>query len=127
MRILDILTNEEKTITERLMNFGPYYYTPIKYTNADRAREIIYRAVDKLRVNNKSKIYIFFDIDFDGVASGYIMWTMLKVLCQCNPLNIVPVINRERKHGINDSIIEIINNDKDAVLTIIVDSSTNIY
>ena len=126
MRIMDILTYEEQQITDRLMNFGPYTYTPIKYTNADHAHDIIYRAVDKLRLNMKSKIYIFFDIDFDGVASGYIMWTMLKVLCQCNPLNIVPVINRERKHGVNDSIIETINNDTDAVLTIIVDSSTNL-
>lgn len=125
MRISDILTEEEKSIAGRLLNFGPYNYTSIKYTNADKAKEIIYHAVDKLRINNQLKVYIFFDIDFDGVASGYIMWTMLKVLCQCNPLNIVPLINRERKHGVNDNIVEIINNDPNAVLTIIVDSSTN--
>lgn len=126
MRILDILTSEEKLISEKLMNMGPYMYTPIRYTNADRAYTIIGNAIAKLRSNFNTKIYIFFDIDFDGVASGYIMWTMLKVLGQCNPLNIIPIINRERKHGVNDDIIGIINNDPNAVLTIIVDSSTNL-
>lgn len=125
MRILDILTQQEKEITAILMNMGPYHYTPIKYTNADRARDIIYRAVERLRGNSTAQIYIFFDIDFDGLASGYLMWTMLKILGQCNPLNIIPIINRERKHGVNDDIVETINNNPNVVLTIIVDSSTN--
>lgn len=125
MRIQDILTEEEKKISERLLNMGPYVYTPIKYTNSDAARTIIYKAVTKLIIMPTAKIYIFFDIDFDGLASGYIMWTMLKVLCRCNPMNIIPIINRERKHGINDSIIETINNTDNVVLTIIVDSSSN--
>lgn len=126
MRILDILTPAEKDITEKLLNMGPYTYTPIRYTNADRAYAIISRAIEKLRNDFNAKIYIFFDIDFDGVASGYIMWTMLCRLGQCNPLNIIPIINRERKHGVNEDIIETINADEKAVLTIIVDSSTNL-
>lgn len=125
MQLIDILTQEEQQIAQVLLNYGPYVYKTIHYTNADKAHYLINCAVEKLRTTHNAKIYIFFDIDFDGLASGYIMWTMLKVLGQCNPLNIIPIINRERKHGITEDIVEYINTDENAVLTIIVDSSTN--
>lgn len=128
MRLLDILTSEEKEITNILINNGPYEYTPVTYTNSDRAQNLIYKAIQKLKTikETETKIYIFFDIDFDGLASGYITWLLLKELSQCNPLNIIPIINKERKHGINDNIVEIINNTDNVALTIIVDSSTNL-
>ena len=126
MRLIDILTPEEQEITTLLINNGPYHYTPITYSNSDKAMTLINKAVEKLRTTSWAKIYIFFDVDFDGLASGYLMWTMLRVLGQCNPLRIIPIINKERKHGITDNIVETINSDKDNILTIIVDSSTNL-
>ena len=124
MRFIEILTDEERQyITD--MQSKNYNYTPMKYTNTDKVIELFNSCFNYMKTNKQAKIGVFFDIDFDGLASGYIMLKMLLELSKCTPDRVVPFINKKRIHGLTEDIIEEINNNKDIVLLVIVDSSTN--
>ena len=125
MQLIDILTDTEREIGKQLVNNQAGTYLPIHYTNSVHAESLINKNVQRLKEQPNLVIKIFFDIDFDGISSGYIMWKMLVELCRCDPTRIIPVINKERKHGITPSIVAEINNDINTAMTIIVDSSTN--
>ena len=100
----------------------------IHFTNNEDAVEIYNRAV-QLCAENKGKytILIHADIDFDGIASAYLIWYDL--VRKIGRTSVGVSINIKREHGIKQKFVETINNSiasgAQIALTIIVDSSTN--
>lgn len=78
------------------------------------------RLLDK-HIGLKSNIAIHFDVDFDGIASGYIMHKELNRRGLAKQLKI---INKDKEHGIKEKHVEYINNNRSCELLIIVDSSS---
>lgn len=72
-------------------------------------------------IKNNSKTAIHFDVDFDGIASGFLVYKEL-VRRKMNKLSLV--INKEKEHGIQVKHKDYMNNNGYELL-IIVDSSTN--
>ena len=124
MRFIDILTSEERQYIEDMHNKN-YVYTPIKYTNADLATSMLNACFEFMRKEPRAKIAFFFDIDFDGLASGYIARTMVQEVSRVSPDRLITLINKQRVHGLTEAIVSEINSNHEIVLTIIVDSSTN--
>ena len=69
-----------------------------------------------------SKIAIHFDVDFDGIASGYIM---NRELIRRGLKKKIFIINKEKEHGMKQKHADYINNNRCCDLLIVVDSSTN--
>lgn len=72
-------------------------------------------------INNNSKTAIHFDVDFDGIASGFLIYKEL-VRRKMNKISLA--INKEKEHGIKDKHADYMNNNGFEML-IVVDSSTN--
>lgn len=73
-------------------------------------------------INKNSNIAIHFDVDFDGIASGYIIYNELK---RRGVQHELMIINKDKEHGVQKKHVEYINEHKSCELLIIVDSSTD--
>lgn len=69
-----------------------------------------------------SRVVIHFDVDFDGISSGYIMYRELERRGLSKKLL---VINKEKVHGILKKQVDYLNENNTCELLIIVDSSSN--
>ena len=100
----------------------------IQFTNSRYASELLDSSINEVkRSGGLKKIMIHADVDFDGVASSYIIYKVIADIVGRN--NIAMCINRKRVHGITDDFVDLINKingaDRRIELAIVVDSSTN--
>lgn len=92
---------------------------------SNNARIILDRAIEDVKKHFGKEILIMADVDFDGVASAYIMRKF--IVESCGGRGVSVCINKERKHGIDNRYVNFINgiSGEKYSLFIIVDSSTN--
>lgn len=89
----------------------------IQFRNADLAASLL----DKHLYDDKS-ILIHVDVDFDGIGCTYEMSSFIK--CRNSTKDVKMCINKEKEHGISESVVRYVNN-KNPGLFIVVDSSSN--
>lgn len=86
------------------------------FRNVDKACDFIHK-----HLKNGSKGAVHFDVDTDGIFSGYIIYKVLKAL---GLVRIRPVINKNKSHGITHEQVDILNK-LGLDFFIIVDSGSN--
>lgn len=98
----------------------------IHFNNSKLALDIFKAGLIATR-NVGGKVVILADVDFDGISSFYLMYRLISD--EIGKHMILPSINVERIHGINDRFVDSINCinsiERKVPLVIIVDSSTN--
>ena len=88
----------------------------ICFRNTDKAIEMLCK-----HLNTAGAKALHCDIDFDGLGTGHIMHRFMRMI---GMKNIVPCINKERVHGVQEKHIEAFKNNR-IELAIILDSSSN--
>jgi len=86
------------------------------FRNVEKACDFIHK-----HVKNGSKGAIHFDVDTDGIFSGYIMHKVLKSL---GLVRLRPLINKDKSHGLTNKQVDVLNT-LGLDFMVIVDSGSN--